>query len=68
MSNGVAIAAYGIEGSAHRTDGSKVDGTVCVSTSKEGETRPRDGWNLIEVGRNVYGKTVDVYTQWGSSG
>lgn len=54
--------ACGIEGSAVRTDGSKVDGTAKVSTSWNSNVAyPRGGSYSLDLGSSVCGKRVTVY-------
>ena len=54
--------ACGIEGSAVRTDGSKVNGTVRVSNSwNSKEAYPRKGYYQLELGSNACGERVTVY-------
>ncbi|MDL2269479.1 hypothetical protein LJC71_00225 [Desulfosarcina sp. OttesenSCG-928-A07] len=61
--------ACGIEGTATRTDGSKVDGTVRVSTSWNSNTAyPRDGYYNLELGDGACGKSVEVFVNGNSIG
>jgi len=54
--------ACGIEGSAKRTDGSKVDGTVKVSTSwNSNKAYPRGGSYSLDLGSSACGERVTVY-------
>ena len=61
--------ACGIEGKATRTDGSKVDGTVTVSTSwNSNKAYPRNGYYNLELGSSACGKNVEVYVNGNSIG
>jgi hypothetical protein len=61
--------ACGIEGSAARSDGSKVGGTAKVSTSWNGNTaHPRDGYYNLELGDKACGESVEVYVNGYSIG
>ena len=61
--------ACGIEGRATRSDGSKVDGTVRVSTSWSNATAyPKDGYYNLELGPNACGRNVEVYVNGNSIG
>jgi hypothetical protein len=61
--------ACGITGQASRTDGSKVDGTVRVSTSFNGrEAFPRGGSYTLELGDSACGERVEVYVNGRSIG
>jgi len=63
------ILACGVEGSAHRTDGSKVDGTVRVSTSwNSTQAYPRNGYYELDLGSSACGKSVEVYVNGYSIG
>jgi hypothetical protein len=59
----------GIEGSAVRTDGSKVDGTARVSTSWNSNTAyPRGGYYNLDLGSSACGESVEVYVNGNSIG
>ncbi len=59
---GIQSMACGIEGSATRTDGSKVDGTVKVSTSwNSNKAYPRGGSYSLDLGSSACGERVTVY-------
>jgi len=59
----------GIEGSATRTDGSRVDGTATVSTSWNGKTAsPGDGYYFLDLGDSAGGESVEVYVNGYSLG
>ena len=61
--------ACGIEGSATRTDGSKVDGTARVSTSWSGkDAYPRGGYYNLDLGSNACGENIEVYVNGNSIG
>ena len=61
--------ACGIEGSANRTDGSKVDGTVKISSSWNGnKAYPRDGSYRLDLGSSACGERVTVYVNGYSIG
>ena len=61
--------ACGIEGKATRSDGSKVDGTVTVSTSwNSNKAYPRNGYYNLELGSNACGRNVEVYVNGNSIG
>lgn len=63
------VFACGIEGTAMRTDGSKVDGTVTISTSWNGkEAYPKDGHYTLDLGSSVCGESVEVYVNGYSIG
>ncbi|MDL2321829.1 hypothetical protein LJC47_05735 [Desulfosarcina sp. OttesenSCG-928-B08] len=66
---GLSVAC-GIEGKATRTDGSKVDGTVKVSTSwnSSKQAYPRDGYYNLELGSGACGQTVEVFVNGYSIG
>ncbi|MBT4837972.1 MAG: hypothetical protein HON94_11565 [Methylococcales bacterium] len=52
----------GIEGSAHRTGGSKVNGTATISTSWNGDKAfPRNGQYQLDLGSSVCGKKLTVF-------
>jgi len=54
--------ACGIEGSVHRTDGSKVNKTATISTSWNGQTVvPANGKYKLDLGNNVCGESITVY-------
>ena len=54
--------ACGIEGSAVRGDGSKVDGTARVSTSWNSEKAfPRNGRYTLDLGSAACGQRITVY-------
>ncbi len=58
----LAAGACGIEGSAVRSDGSKVDGTARISTSWNSSVAyPRDGWYQLDLGSSACGQAVTVY-------
>ena len=64
-----ATLACGIEGSALRTDGSKVDGTARISTSwNSKEAYPRGGRYSLELGSNACGQSAEVYVNGMSIG
>lgn len=66
---GVQAFACGIEGTAMRTDGSKVDGTARVSTSwNSKETYPEKGSYTLDLGSNACGESVEVYVNGTSIG
>ena len=58
-----ATLACGFEGTATRTDGSKVDGTGGkVSTSWNSEyAYPRDGYYQLDIGKSACGERVTIY-------
>ena len=59
----------GIEGSATRTDGSKVDGTARVSTSWNSNTAyPRGGYYNLDLGSGVCGENIEFYVNGKSIG
>ncbi len=59
---GTHSVACGIEGSATRTDGSKVDGTVKISTSwNSNKAYPRGGSYGLDLGSSACGNRVTVY-------
>jgi len=59
---GTMANACGIEGSAVRSDGSKVDGTARISTSWNSSTAfPRNGWYELDLGSSACGASVTVY-------
>jgi len=61
IATGPALACA-IEGSAVRTDGSKVDGTAAVSTSWNGtKAYPKNGTYQLEMGSSACGQSADVY-------
>jgi len=54
--------ACGIEGTAVRKDGSKVDGTATISTSWNSQTVvPRAGAFQLDLGSGSCGATITVY-------
>jgi hypothetical protein len=56
------VFACGIEGTATRTDGSKVDGTATVSTSwNSKKAYPKDGYYELDLGSSVCGEEITVY-------
>jgi len=68
IATGPALAC-GIEGSAVRTDGSKVDGTARVSTSRNSkEAYPKNGTYSLEMGSTSCGESADVYVNGYSIG
>ena len=61
--------ACGIQGSATRTDGSKVDGTARVSTSRNSnEAYPKNGVYQLELGTTACGESAEVYINGHSIG
>lgn len=61
--------ACGLEGSAKRTDGSKVDGSARISTSwNSKEAYPRNGYYTLDLGSSACGQTVEVYVNGYSIG
>ncbi len=63
------VLACGIEGTAKRTDDSKVDGTATVSTSWNSKKAfPRDGYYTLDLGSSACGESVDVYVNGYSIG
>ncbi len=58
-----ATLACGFEGSAKRTDGSKVNGTGGkVSTSWNSKhTYPRNGYYKLDIGKAACGEKVTIY-------
>lgn len=65
-----ATFACGLEGSATRTDGSKVDGTGGrVSTSWNGnDVYPRNGHYQLDLGNSACGEKVTVYVSGNEMG
>ena len=64
-----ATLACGIEGSATRTDGSKIDGTAQVSNSWNSQTTyPRNGRYELDLGSSACGESVEVYANGQSLG
>jgi len=54
--------ADGIRGTATRTDGSKVDGTVTISTSWNGQKAfPKRGVYELDLGSAAGGQKITVY-------
>ncbi len=64
-----AAAACGIEGRATRTDGSKVEGTVTVSTSwNSSKAFPRGGSYSLDLGSSACGQSFEVFVNGYSIG
>lgn len=54
--------ACGIEGSAVRSDGSKIDNTARISTSwNDTVAFPKAGWYSLDLGAPACGKSITVY-------
>ena len=54
--------ACGFEGSAVRSDGSKVDGTAKISTSwNSKKAYPRNGYYSLELGSSACGESITLY-------
>lgn len=68
IATGPALAC-GIEGSAVRTDGSKVDGSATVSTSwNSTKAYPKNGSYQLDMGSSACGQSADVYVNGNSLG
>ncbi|WP_295391910.1 hypothetical protein [uncultured Thiodictyon sp.] len=68
IATGPALAC-GIQGSAARTDGSKVDGTATVSTSwNSTKAYPKNGGYQLDMGSSACGQSADVYVNGNSLG
>jgi len=66
---GGRVFACGLEGSAKRTGGSKVDGTAKITTSWNSNTAyPRNGYYTLDLGSSACGQTVEVYVNGYSIG
>lgn len=66
---GGQVFACGLEGSAKRTDGSKVDGTAKISTSwNNNKAYPRNGYYMLDLGSSACGQSVEVYVNGYSIG
>jgi hypothetical protein len=69
MVTGLSSYACGIEGSATRTDGSKVNRTARVSTSwNSSDTFPSDGRYSLDLGSSACGESVEVFVNGYSLG
>lgn len=54
--------ACGVQGSASRTDGSKVDGSATISSSWNGtKAFPRNGYYNLDLGGSACGQVVSLY-------
>ena len=59
---GSQALAYGIQGTAVNSDGSKIDGTGTISTSwNSKKAYPRNGEYSLDLGSSVCGETITVY-------